>query len=304
MRNRNARWIPAGLALALALLLLAQPARPFFGAILLIAQTTKLVAEAERRYSQLSDTLDQVEATKERIEGAVSSVGNMVQQLGADWRSLYADATGLVSSTLSLPADLRAGGGDLWDSLQATTGSSDPLAEWRAYTGTPATASALATALGADGSDPSDPVTKTLAGSLRALQRAEALGAGVRQASRGLASATKTAKAANDKQREQAKLETASQTALLQKLVAAQLTANELLAALAQVEGLSAASGTLQAEEASRRRNAYAAEAAASKAALDAETARIAALRDPAWAQNGANRLFSLSWSISSGGAP
>ena len=294
---RNWKWIPAGLALALALLLLARPARPFFGALLLIAQTTKLVVEAEKRYSQLSDTLDQVEATKERIEGAVSSVGNMAQQLGADWRSLYADATGLVSSTLSLPADLRAGGGDLWDSLQATTGSSEPLAEWRSYTGPPATVAALASALGADGSDPTDPVTKSLAGSLAALQRAEALGAGVRQASRDLAAATKTAKAASDKQREQAKLEEASQTALLQKLVAAQLTANELLAALAQVEGLSAATGTLEAEQASRSRNEFAAEAAASKAALDTELARQAALRQPDWAQNGVNRLFSLAWS-------
>lgn len=300
---RNRKWIPAGLALALALLLLAQPARPFFGALLLIAQTTKLVVEAEKRYSQLSDTLDQVEATKERIEGAVSSVGNMVQQLGADWRSLYARSTGLVSSTLSLPADLRSGGGDLWDSLQATTGSAEPLAEWRSYTGAPATVSALAAALGADGTDPADPVTKSLAGSLAALQRAEALGAGVRQASRNLAAATKTAKAANDKQREQAKLETASQTALLQKLVAAQLTANELLAALAQVEGLSAAAGTLEAEQASRSRNEFAAEAAASKAALDAELARQAALRQPDWAQNGANRLFSLAWSVP-GGTP
>ena len=294
---RNARWIPAGLAVALALLLLAQPARPFLGSVLLIAQTTALVAEAKKRYDQLTDTIDQVKATKSRIEGAVSSVGNMVQQLGSDWRSLYADATGLVSSTLSLPSDLRSGGGDLWDSLVAAPASSNPLDEWRAYTGTPATAAALANALGADGYDPADPVTKTLAGSLRALQRAEALGAGVRQASRGLASATKSAKAANDKQREQAQLETASQTALLQKLVAAQLTANELLAALAQVEGLAAASGTLQAEEASRQLNAYAAEAAASQAALDAELARQAALRRPGWAQDGANRLFSLAWS-------
>ena len=115
-------------------------------------------------------------------------------------------------------------------------------------------------------------------------------------AARAAAQTVRSATAANNRHREQATLENASQTALLQKLIAAQLTTNELLAALAQVEAASAASGTLGTEERQRRHNAYAQEMADSRAALDAERTRLAGLRDPDWTRDGVRRLYSLGW--------
>ena len=54
-------------------------------------------------------------------------------------------------------------------------------------------------------------------------------------------------------------------------------------------------------EERSRSRNAAAAELAASRAALEAERARIQAMRKPGAAETGVEGLFSLSWMTQGG---
>ena len=293
------------LAACLALLLAAGPLRAFIGSILQVAQmatlvsnTASLLQEAEKRFTQLTSTIGEIQGMKDRIEGDVSKVGNMATQLGQGWQGLYAASTGLVQDTLSLPEDLRAAHGDLFDSVTAVAGSATPATGWRGYTGTPVSASALAATLGAA---PGDRVAKTLEAALGALQREETLGTAVRQAARSASETVRNAQAANAKHRETANLEKSSQTALLQKLVAAQLTANELLASLAQVQGIAAASGTLDTEERSRRRNAVAAETAASKAALDAERVRTRGLRKDGAASAGVQALFSLGWMTEGG---
>ena len=293
------------LAACLALLLAAAPVKAIIGSILQIAQmatlvsnTASLLQEAEKRFTQLTSTIGKIEGMKDRIEGKVSAVGSMVQQLGSGWQGLYAGSTSLLQDTLSLPADLRSAHGDLFDSLTATAGSDLPSANWRAYTGNPVSAAALASALGAE---PGGRLAHTLESALGALQRKETLGTAVRQAARATSETVQSAKAANAKQREAANLENASQTALLQKLVAAQLTANELLASLAQVEGIAAAAGTVETEERSKQRNDAAAEMAASKAALDAERARIQSLQSNGAAKAAVQGLFSLGW-MSRGG--
>ena len=299
MRVSNSRRALA-LAACLALLLAATPLKAIIGSILQVAQMATLVSntasilrEAEKRFTQLTSTIGEIQGMKDRIEGEVAAVGNMVTQLGTGWRSLYADSMSLVQDTLLLPSDLRAAHGDLFDSLTAAAGSSRPSADWRSYTGTPVSATDLAITLGAK---PGGSVARTLDTALGSLQRSETLGTAVREAARSVSETVRSAKAANTNHRETASLEKASQTALLQKLVAAQLTANELLSAMAQVEGISAAEGTLESEERSRQRNDAAAAQAVSKAALDAERARIRALQRNDAAATGVQGLFSLDW--------
>lgn len=294
--GRRAYWLAA----CLALLLAAVPLKAIIGSILQIAQMATLVSntasilqEADKRFTQLTSTIGKIEGMKDRIEGKASAVGTMVQQLGTGWQGLYADSTSLVQDAISLPSDLRSAHGGLFDSLTATPGSSDPSADWRSYTGTPVSAADLATTLGAE---PGGTVARTLESALGSLQRRETLGTAVRQAARSVSETVRSARAANTKHREPASLEKASQTALLQKLVAAQLTANELLSAMAQVEGISAAEGTLQSEERSRQRNDAAAAQAASRVVLDAERARIQGLRKEDAAAAGVQGLFSLGW--------
>ncbi len=302
LNNRRAFALAACLALLLAA---AQPGKAILGAILQIAQMATLVsntagilAEAEQRFDQLTSTIGKIEGMKDRIEGKVASVGSMVQQLGTGWQGLYASSTSLVQEALSLPSDLRSAHGDLFDSLTATAGSSSPSAEWRAYTGSPVSAADLAGVLGAK---PGGRVAKTLESAMGSLQRKETLGTAVRQAARAVSETVRSAKTANEKHREPANLEKASQAALLQKLVAAQLTANELLASMAQVQGISAAEGTLESEERSKRTNDTAAEIAASKAALDAERGRIRGLQRDGAAAAGVEGLFSLGWMTEGG---
>ena len=123
----------------------------------------------------------------------------------------------------------------------------------------------------------------------------------MRSAARSASETVRDARRANGKHRAATNLEKASQAALLQKLVAAQLTANELLASMAQVQGISAAAGTLGSEAQSKRLNEAAAETAASKAALDAERARIQGLRKVDAAATGVEGLFSLGWMTEGG---
>lgn len=300
MRVLNGRRILAVAACAALLLATAQPGWAILGAILQIAQmgtlvsnTASLVSEAEKRFDQLTDTIGDIRGMKDRIEGKVASVGSIVTQLGSDWRDLYGDSAALLQDALSLPSDLRAAHGDLFDSLTSTAGSSLPAADWRAYTGNPVGVTDLAETFGAS---PDSTVAKALEASLGALQRTETLGTAVRQAVRSASETARSAKAANEKHRQPAQLQNASQAALLQKILAAQLTQNELLASMAQVQGISAAAGTLEVEERSRSRNAVAAELAASKAALQAEQARIRALQDPEAAEAGVEGLYSLAW--------
>ena len=295
-----------GAAACAALLLAAAPqAKAILGSILQIAQmatlvsnTASLVSEAEKRFTQLTNTIGEVRRMKDRIEGKVAEVGTIATQLGSGWRGLYAGSAALLQDTMTLPADLRSAHGDLFDSLTGMAGSSAPAADWRAYTGSPVSATALANTLGAK---PGSRLAETLKASLATLQRTETLGTAVRQAVRSASETAQSATVANKKHRETAQLEKASQAALLQKLVAAQLTANELLAAMAQVQGISAAAGTLETEERSRSRNAAAAELAASRAALEAERARIQAMRKPGAAETGVEGLFSLSWMTQGG---
>ena len=300
MRVLEGRRILAVAAGAALLLAAAPPARAILGSILQIAQmatlvsnTASLVAEAEKRFDQLTDTIGDIRGMKDRIEGKVASVGSIVTQLGSGWRDLYADSAALLQDAVSLPSDLRAAHGDLFESLTSTAGSSSPSADWRAYTGNPVSAADLAGTLGAS---PGSTVAKALEASLGALQRTETLGTAVRQAVRSSSETARSAKAANEKHRQPLQLQNASQAALLQKILAAQLTQNELLASMAQVQGISAAAGTLEVEERSRSRNAVAAELAASKAALEAERARIRARQEPGAAESGVEGLYSLAW--------
>ena len=284
-----------------ALLLAAVPqGKAFIGSLLQIAQmgtlvsnTASLLREAEKRFDQLTSTIGEVSRMKERIEGDVAEVGGIVNQLGSGWRELYSGSAALLEDAMSLPSDLRAAHGDLFDSLTGKAGSSAPATQWRAYAGVPVSAADLADTLGAQ---PGTALARTVETSLKALQRTETLGTAVRQAVRSSSETARSATAANSKHRETVHLEKASQAALLQKLVAAQLTANELLASMAQVQGISAASGTLAAEEQSRSRNAAAAALAASKSALVAERARIEAMQTAGAAETGVSGLFSLAW--------
>ena len=300
MRVLRGRRILAVAAAAVLLVAVARPGKAFIGAILQIAQmatlvsnTASLVSEAEKRFEQLTETIGDVRGMKDRIEGKVASVGSIVNQLGSGWQDLYADSAALLQDAVSLPSDLRAAHGDLFDSLTSTAGSSLPAADWRAYTGNPVGSTDLADTFGAG---PGSTVAKALEASFGALQRTETLGTAVRQAVRSSSETARSAKVANEKHREPAQLQNASQAALLQKILAAQLTQNELLAAMAQVQGISAAAGTLDAEERSRSRNAVAAELAASKSALETEHARIRALQEPGAAEAGVDGLYSLAW--------
>ena len=300
MRALRGKRILVVAAVTVLLVVAARPGRAFIGAILQVAQmatlvsnTASLVAEAEKRFDQLTDTIGDVRGMKDRIEGKLTSVGDVAKQLGSGWRDLYGDSTELLQDALSLPSDLREAHGDLFDSLTSTAGSSLPAAEWRAYTGNPVGLTVLADTFGAT---PGSPVAKALESSLGALQRTETLGTAVRQAVRTSSETAKSAKAANEEHRKPLQLQNASQAALLQKILAAQLTQNELLASMAQVQGISAAAGTLEVEERSRSRNAVAAELAASKAALEAEHARIRALQEPGAAESGMDGLYSLDW--------
>lgn len=292
-------------ACAVLLLAAARPAKAILGSILQIAQmatlvsnTASLVAEAERRFDQLTDTIGDIRGMKDRIEGKVASVGSIATQLGSGWRDLYSDSAALLQSAMSLPSDLRAAHGGLFDSLTSMTGSSAPATDWRAYTGAPVAAADLARTLGAR---PGSAVARTLEASLGALQRTETLGTAVRQAVRSSSETARSAKVANEKHREPVQLQNASQAALLQKILAAQLTQNELLASMAQVQGISAAAGTLATEERSRQRNEAAAGLAASRAALEAERARIRAMQEPEAAETAMEGLFSLSWMTQGG---
>ena len=300
MRVLTGKRILAIAACAALLLAAARPGWAILGSILQIAQmgtlvsnTASLVSEAEKRFDQLTETIGDIRGMKDRIEGRVASVGSIVTQLGSGWRDLYGDSAALLQDALSLPSDLRAAHGDLFDSLTSTAGSSQPAADWRAYTGNPVAVTDLADTFGAS---PGSSVAKALEASLGALQRTETLGTAVRQAVRSSSETARSAKAANEKHREPAQLQNASQAALLQKILAAQLTQNELLASMAQVQGISAAAGTLEVEERSRSRNAVAAELAASKAALEAERARIRARQEPGAAESGVEGLYSLAW--------
>ena len=293
------------LAACIGLLTATAPLQAIIGTILQVAQMATLVSntasilrEAEKRFTQLTSTIGEIQGMKDRIEGEVSAVGSMAQQLGTGWQGLYAGSLSLVQDTLSLPSDLRTAHGALFDSLTATAGSASPAADWRSYTGTPVSAADLATTLGAR---PGGTIAQTLESALGSLQRRETLGTAVREAARSASETVRSARAANTKHRETASLEKASQTALLQKLVAAQLTANELLSAMAQVEGISAAEGTLESEERARQRNDAAAAQAASKAALDSERARIRGLQRVDAAAVGVQGLFSLDWMTQGG---
>lgn len=300
MRTLTRRRIAAVAACAALALAAAPPGKAIVGAILQVAQmgtlvsnTASLVREAEKRFDQLTETMGDIRSMKDRIEGEVTSVGSIATQLGSGWRNLYADSTALLQDALSLPSDLRDAHGDLFDSLTSTAGSSLPAAEWRAYTGTPVSATDLASTLGAA---PGSPVAETVEASLGALQRRETLGTAVRQAVRSTSETARSARAANERHREPAQLRNASQAALLQKILAAQLTQNELLASMAQVQGISAAAATLEAEERARSRNAAAAAMADSRSALEAERARIQALQKAGAAETGVSGLFSLAW--------
>ena len=300
MQALKGKRVLAVAACAALLLGATRPGWAVIGSILQIAQmgtlvsnTASLLREAEKRFDQLTDTIGDIRGMKDRIEGKVASVGSIATQLGSDWRDLYGDSAALLQDALSLPYDLRAAHGDLFDSLTATAGSSAPAANWRAYTGNPVALTDLAESFGAS---PGGTVANALQASLGALQRTETLGTAVRQAVRSSSETARSAKAANEKHRQPAQLQNASQAALLQKILAAQLTQNELLASMAQVQGISAAAGTLEVEERSRSRNAVAAELAASKAALEAEQARIRALQEPGAAESGMEGLYSLAW--------
>lgn len=300
MRTLTRRRIAAVAACAALALAAAPPGKAIVGAILQVAQmgtlvsnTASLVREAEKRFDQLTETMGDIRSMKDRIEGEASSVGSIATQLGAGWRDLYGDSAALLQDALSLPSDLRDAHGDLFDSLTSTAGSSLPAAEWRAYTGTPVSATDLASTLGAA---PGSPVAETVEASLGALQRRETLGTAVRQAVRSTSETARSARAANERHREPAQLRNASQAALLQKILAAQLTQNELLASMAQVQGISAAAATLEAEERARSRNAAAAAMADSRSALEAERARIQALQKAGAAETGVSGLFSLAW--------
>lgn len=300
MRVLTRRRILVVAACAALLLAAARPGMAILGSILQIAQmgtlvsnTASLVREAEKRFDQLTETIGDVRGMKDRIEGEIASVGSIATQLGSGWRDLYADSNALLQDAISLPSDLRNAHGDLFDSLTSTAGSSSPAAEWRAYTGNPVSVTELAGTLGAA---PGSPVAQALHASLGALQRTETLGTAVRQAVRSSSETARSAKAANEKHREPGQLQNASQAALLQKILAAQLTQNELLASITQVQGISAAAGTLDVEERSRARNAAAADLAASRAALEAERARIRALQEPGAAESGVEGLYSLAW--------
>ena len=300
MRVLTGRRIAAVAACAALLLAAAPPGKAIIGSILQIAQmgtlvsnTASLVREAEKRFDQLTETIGDIRGMKDRIEGEITSVGSIATQLGSGWRDLYADSAALLQDAMSLPSDLRDAHGDLFDSLTGTAGSSAPAAEWRAYTGTPVSVTDLAGTLGAA---PGSPVAETLEASLGALQRTETLGTAVRQAVRSASETARSARAANARHREPAQLRNASQAALLQKILAAQLTQNELLASMAQVQGISAAAATLQAEERSRSRNAAAAALAASRSGLEAERARIQALQKAGAAETAVAGLYSLAW--------
>ncbi len=296
MRSRSIQVAVVVAALAMA----AAPLPAFIDAILQVAQmgtlvsnTASILTEARKRFEQLTDTIEEIDSMQDRLAGEAATIGTITTQLGSGWRGLYADATDLVRDTVALPADLRASGGDLFDSLTSAPGSEPPAREWRAYTGAPVPAARLASALGVV---PGSAGARALEASLEALQRAETLGTSTRQAARAATAAVQSARAANEQHRAQANLDNASQTALLQKLIATQLTTNELLGALAQVEALAAASGTLEAEERQRRRNAYAREMEQSRRELEAERSRLAALRDPDWTRDGVHRLYGLGW--------
>ena len=300
MRVLKRRGTLAAAACAALLLWSVPQGKAFIGSLLQIAQmgtlvsnTASLVREAERRFTQLTSTIGEVRRMKDRIEGEVAEVGGIVDQLGSSWRDLYSGSAALLEDAMSLPSDLRAAHGDLFDSLTGTAGSPAPATEWRAYAGVPFSATDLADTLGAQ---PGTALARTVETSLRTLQRTETLGTAVRQAVRSSSETARSATAANREHRDTGHLEKASQAALLQKLVAAQLTANELLASMAQVQGISAAAGTLAAEEQSRSRNAAAAALAASKSALEAERARIEARQTAGAAETAVSGLFSLAW--------
>ncbi len=300
MRVLEGRRILAVAAFAALVVAAARPGKAVIGSILQIAQmgtlvsnTASLLAEAEKRFDQLTETIGDIRGMKDRIEGRVASVGSIATQLGPGWRDLYADPAALLHDSVSLPSDLRAAHGDLFDSLAGTAGSSLPAADWRAYTGNPVGATDLAKTFGAT---PGSTAARAIEASLAALQRTETLGTAVRQAVRSASETARSAQAANEQHRDPAQLQNASQAALLQKILAAQLTQNELLVSMAQVQGISAAAGTLETEERSRSRNAAAAEMEASRAALEAERARIRSLQKPGATETGVEGLFSLSW--------
>ena len=300
MRVLTGRRILAVTTCAAVMLAAAPPGKAIIGSILQIAQmatlvsnTASLVAEAEKRFDQLTDTIGDIRGMKDRIEGKVASVGSIATQLGSGWRDLYADSAALLQDAMSLPSELRDTHGDLFDSLTSTVGSSSPAEDWRAYTGDPVAVADLAQTFGAK---PGSPVEHALQASLGALQRTETLGTAVRQAVRSSSETARSAKAANENHREQGQLQNASQSSLLQKILAAQLTQNELLASMAQVQGISAAAGTLETEERSRQQNEVAAALAASRATLEAEQLRIHALKSPGAAEAAVEGLFSLDW--------
>ena len=290
---RGLRLKMAVLAGGLALALLAPQAGAFVTALLQLAQMTSLVLEAKKRYDQLEDTIETVEKHQQRAAGVIAQVGRIRQQLGNSWRRLYGDSVGLVGSSLALPADLQAAAGGLVSTLSGASGANTPAQDWRAYAGQPADASALASQLGLPaGSKAAEALEKGLA----ATQRGEALGIAARQAAAIASRVARRAQQSGDEQKRASTLERASETALLQKMIAAQLTANDLLQALVQAQAAAAAVGTLPAEEDARRRNAALALQVANQQAWEAERARQAALAGPDDVADGIAGLYSLAW--------
>lgn len=297
MRGRKRKVAALAAGLALALLAPRTDALPGVGAIISAivdgSEMATLVAEAKKRHTQLTKTIETVEKYQQRAAGEIAVVGRIQQQLGAAWRRLYGDPTELVQATLALPADVRAHAGGLVDALSGAAGADTPAQEWRAYAGRPADPAALASRLGLA---PDSRAAGALREGLAATQRAEALGIAARAAAAIASRAAARARQAGDEQKRTQTLERASETALLQKMIAAQLTANDLLQALVQAEAAAAAVQTLPAEEEARRRNGALAAQAAGQQAWQAERNRQAALAGPNDVADGIAGLYSLAW--------
>ena len=297
MKGRNLKVLALAAGLALALLAPRADAILGLGAIISAivdgSEMAALVAEAKKRHTQLTKTIETVEKYQQRAAGEIAVVGRIRQQLGSSWRQLYGDSAELVSSALSLPADLQAAAGGLVGTLSGAPGAASPAQEWRAYAGQPADAAALASRLGLPAGSKA---AEALGQGLAATQRAEALGIAARTAAAIASRVGAQAKRAGDEQKRTRTLERASETALLQKMIAAQLTTNDLLQALVQAEAAAAAVQTLPAEEEARRRNAALAAQEAGQQAWEAERARQAGLAGPDDVADGIAGLYSLAW--------
>lgn len=295
METRTKRWLTA----AVALVLLAGPATAVIPLSILIdtaingGKLAKLLEEAKKRHDQLVDTIEEVEKYQERAAGVISEVGRMPQQLGGQWRKMYSATTAPLHTTLQLPGDLQASAGGLVDTLSGVTGAATPADGWRAYTGPSADPAPLITRLGRTATSPTAGV---LQASQAYSQRREALAIATRAAAADASTAAARAKQVADAQKGRPMLERASETALLQRMIAAQLTTNDLLQVLVQSQALAAAAATAPVEEEVRRRNEALRLLQAELDKWEAERARQAALSAPDDFEVSTGDLYSLDW--------